>query len=135
MIRIKKRRPSLPYRFSPRGCVPTRLRALVLHDGACSGDVGILNLLWTRRPDRVWTYDDVSADTSFFFRSVAPPQSHGRPRPTSARPVSTARLDGTVQALRWGRNAVVGLVVTLPDSARVELPRRQAQALRDRLAY
>jgi hypothetical protein len=47
--------------------------ALLLHTGAVSGDVALVNLLWGARQSReVWTYDDVEAGQSYFFVTASP---------------------------------------------------------------
>lgn len=42
--------------------------AFLLHTGAVSGDVALVNLLWRERAaPELWTYDDVAAGESYFF--------------------------------------------------------------------
>jgi hypothetical protein len=41
--------------------------ALLLHIGACSGDIALVNLLWLNRDRRVFTYDDQSNAESRFI--------------------------------------------------------------------
>ena len=57
----------------PPAWAPVAAGALVLHVGACSGDAGMLALLWSHRPDRVWTYDDLAAGRTYFFRAAHGP--------------------------------------------------------------
>lgn len=45
--------------------------ALLLHIGACSGDVALLGYLWTHRRVDLLTYDDLAAQRSYFFRPVS----------------------------------------------------------------
>ncbi|MCY7347300.1 MAG: DUF3267 domain-containing protein [Pyrinomonadaceae bacterium] len=45
--------------------------ALISHVAACSGDVGLVNLVWLSRRFQTWTYDDSSNQTSYFFREIA----------------------------------------------------------------
>lgn len=41
--------------------------ALLLHIGACSGDIALLQFLWRHRHDRMFTYDDNQAGKSYFY--------------------------------------------------------------------
>jgi len=40
---------------------------LLLHLGATSGDISLANILWIFRGRRLWTYDDDSLGSTFFF--------------------------------------------------------------------
>lgn len=41
--------------------------ALLMHTGACSGDIALVNLIWLNRRRQVWTYDDAGTMASHFF--------------------------------------------------------------------
>ncbi|WP_109487007.1 DUF3267 domain-containing protein [Occallatibacter savannae] len=42
--------------------------ALLLHTGACSGDIGLVNFVWQHRGQRLFTYDDGELQRAFFFK-------------------------------------------------------------------
>lgn len=44
------------------------LGALLIHIGASSGDIAFVQYLWLNRSDDLYTYDDVDAPYSFFYR-------------------------------------------------------------------
>ena len=46
------------------------LGALILHTGACSGDFALSNLIWLNRQNHVWTYDNSTTETSYFFKQI-----------------------------------------------------------------
>ena len=54
----------------PPAWKPVMAGALLLHVGACSGDVGMLNYQWTLRPAPLVTYDDLDEGKTYFFRPV-----------------------------------------------------------------
>ena len=45
---------------------------LLLHVGACSGDFGMVNLVWAHRSKGLWTYDNSAIKRSFFYRAANP---------------------------------------------------------------
>ena len=49
------------------GFWPVLWGMLLLHVGACSGDIAFVNLAWIHRGEQVSTYDDVAKARSFFF--------------------------------------------------------------------
>jgi hypothetical protein len=44
---------------------------LLLHIGACSGDIALVNFVWLNRGRASFTYDDGGQERARFFRSVA----------------------------------------------------------------
>ena len=46
--------------------------ALLAHTGACSGDVSFLQFLWSQRRHRVFTFDDINRQLTYFYRAKAP---------------------------------------------------------------
>jgi len=44
---------------------------LLLHIGACSGDIALVNFVWLNRGRASFTYDDAGRERGRFFRSVA----------------------------------------------------------------
>ena len=44
------------------------LGVLLVHIGACSGDIAFVQYLWLHRSDELYTYDDSQTTQSFFYR-------------------------------------------------------------------
>ena len=44
--------------------------ALLLHTGACSGDIALVNFVWQHRGRAQFTYDDAQQQRGRFFRSI-----------------------------------------------------------------
>jgi hypothetical protein len=56
--------------------------ALLLHTGACSGDVAFVHYVWSRRSQRLLTFDDRQQPVSYFYRAkIAPPLSGASDEP------------------------------------------------------